>query len=170
MRRPISFWLILFVGGFLKQTYMMKLLVGDNGGTNARLVLYLAPNDSNELSNYKNVSSQKVVSQIYYKDNDFESFTHVLSAFFALPANANLKIHSCCLAVAGPVANNHINFTNREGWIIDGYAIEEEFGIDSVILINDFVANGYGVLSLTEHELVTLKQGNPSAPDIFSAL
>ncbi|CAN8076589.1 unnamed protein product [Agarophyton chilense] len=147
----------------------MKLLVGDIGGTNARLVLYEGPDDPGELNDYKQVTSHKVISQKFYKTNEFVSFTEVLCAFFALPANANGKVHCCCLAVAGPVANNHINFTNREGWIIDGHAIEEEFGIDSVLLINDFVANGYGLLSLTEEELVTLQQGNPSAPDIFSA-
>lgn len=137
----------------------MHLLVGDIGGTNARLVLYEAPDEISGLRGNKEVVKHKAVSQHFYKNNDFESFTEVLLSFLSLPHNANIKIHSCCFAVAGPVANNEINFTNREGWIIDGFAIKEEFNIDSVVLINDFVANGYGILSLSDAELHTLQEG-----------
>ncbi|PXF40717.1 Glucokinase [Gracilariopsis chorda] len=147
----------------------MRLLAGDIGGTNARLVLYEAPDSQAELANYKSITSHRVISQKYYKNNDFQSFTEVLCTFLSIPSHAELKIHSCCFAVAGPVADNRINFTNREGWIINGNSIKEEFDIDSVLLINDFVANGYGLLSLTKQELTTLQKGKPSAPDMFSA-
>lgn len=138
----------------------MHLLAGDIGGTNARLVLYEAPDNVASLRDGKNIPSHKVVAQMYYKNNDFQSFTEVLCSFISLPAVTGVKIHSCCFAVAGPVTDNHINFTNREGWIIDGNSIKEEFAIDSVVLMNDFVANGYGLLALTEHELAVLQEGN----------
>lgn len=138
----------------------MRILAGDIGGTNARLVLYEAPSDASSLRDEKTIPSHKVVAQMYYKNNDFQSFTEVLCSFISLPAVFDVKIHSCCFAVAGPVTENHINFTNREGWIIDGNAIKEEFDIDSVVLLNDFVANGYGLLSLTTHELAVLQEGN----------
>jgi len=51
------------------------------------------------------------------------------------------------LAVAGPVDNNRVVFTNNN-WTIDGTAIAREFGIGEVMLMNDFVANGYGLLTL----------------------
>lgn len=137
----------------------MRLLVGDIGGTNARFVLYDAPDDADALLDIKSISDHHVVSQMYYKNNDFYSFTEVLCSFFALPAVRDTKIHSCCLAVAGPVTDNQINFTNREGWIIDGNAIRADFGIDSVKLVNDFVANGYGLLSLSMQELSVLQEG-----------
>lgn len=137
----------------------MRLLAGDIGGTNARLVLYDAPDDADQLRDGKATPSHKVVAQMYYKNNDFQSFTEVLCSFISMPAVRDVKIHSCCFAVAGPVTENHINFTNREGWIIDGNAIKEEFDIDSVVLMNDFVANGYGLLSLTKQELAVLQDG-----------
>lgn len=137
----------------------MKLLVGDIGGTNARFVLYDAPDDREALFDIKNIPKHEVLSQMYYKNNDFQSFTEVLCSFFALPAVRDVKVNSCCLAVAGPVSDNQINFTNREGWIIDGTAIKSEFGIQSVKLVNDFVANGYGLLSLSKHELTVLQEG-----------
>ena len=57
-----------------------------------------------------------------------------------------------CLAVAGPVKNNVVRFTNRssDAWVIDGYVIAEQLGIRSVLLINDFLAVGYGILTLDE--------------------
>lgn len=138
---------------------MLRLLAGDVGGTNARLVLYEAPSDATSLRDEKTMPSHKVLAQMYYKNNDFQSFTEVLCSFTSLPAVRDGKIDCCCLAVAGPVSDNHINFTNREGWIIDGNAIKEEFEIDSVVLVNDFVANGYGLLSLSHQELASLQGG-----------
>lgn len=57
---------------------------------------------------------------------------------------------TACLAVAGPVAHNKVQFTNRESWSIDGDVLSQFFGITVVHLINDFVANGYGLLCLDE--------------------
>jgi glucokinase len=43
-------------------------------------------------------------------------------------------------------------FSNSTGtathWLIDGAALQAEFGINSVQVINDFAAVGYGVLDL----------------------
>lgn len=136
---------------------MTYVVAGDIGGTNARLVMYEA---AGNLLDIKELPKHKVIAQMYYKNNDFHSFTNVLCAFTALPSVAGKKILSCCLATAGPVTNNRINFTNREGWIIDGRAIKEEFGIEHVQLINDFVANGYGLLGLDESEVVKLQGEN----------
>jgi glucokinase len=137
----------------------VHILAGDIGGTNARLVLYEAPADPNVLLNVCDMSSHRVVAQMYYKNNDFVSFTEVMLKFTSLPSTANRKIAAACLATAGPVSNNRINFTNREGWIIDGRALEEEFAIDHVLLVNDFVANGYGLLGLDSSEVQTLQHG-----------
>lgn len=139
----------------------MRLLIGDIGGTNARLVMYeaSADDDVTSLRDIRLIAEHKVVSQMYYKNYDFKSFSEVLCSFMALPDNNNIKVHSCCLAVAGPVDDNRINFTNQDGWIIDGRQIQMDFGIDKVQLINDFVANGHGLLSLSKQELVTLQEG-----------
>ena len=42
---------------------------------------------------------------------------------------------------------NRVSFTNRN-WTVDGHALESELHIERVRLINDFVANGYGILTL----------------------
>lgn len=138
----------------------MRLLVGDIGGTNARLVMYEAPDDLSAYEDPPNcLTTHKAIVQKYYKNNDFTSFSEVLASFMSLPINAEKKVRSCCFAVAGPVSNNCINFTNRDGWIIDGHDIAQDFGFDRVELVNDFSASGYGLLSLTDDELVTLQEG-----------
>eukprot|EP00904_Undaria_pinnatifida_P011444 jgi/Undpi1/742/HiC_scaffold_10.g04206.m1 len=68
---------------------------------------------------------------------------------------------TACIAVAGPVRQNRVVMTNRD-WVIDGGEIEERFNIAAVQLVNDFVAAGYGLLTLdVDTECATLQAGEP---------
>lgn len=136
----------------------MKLLVGDVGGTNARLTLYATPTNDASVGD---VSTHSVISQKNFKNADFPHFHDILRAFISQAGGHSTQVDSCCLAVAGPVTGNSIVFTNRDGWVIDGPSIEKEFGITNVKLINDFVANGFGLLSLKEEDFVVLQEGTP---------
>jgi len=142
------------------ETSTVRLLVGDIGGTNARLVLYEA-DSALDFSDVATLKKHHIVAQRNYKNDDFKSFSDVLCAFLALDGASGIKIDSCCFAVAGPVINNRINFTNRDGWIIDRATIETDFEIGRVQLVNDFVASGHGLLSLSNDELITLQPGKP---------
>lgn len=135
------------------------MLVGDIGGTNARLIMYDAT--AEQLTD-NSLSSHNVVFQASYKNNDFGSFSDVMWEFINSPENRGHKIDACCFAVAGPVTNNQINFTNREGWIVDGNTIHQDLHIPKVQLLNDFVANGYGLLTLSEKDIVTVQGGKPA--------
>ncbi len=65
---------------------------------------------------------------------------------------------TACFAVAGPVTDNVVRFTNRDMWSVDGDLIAKELGIKVVRLVNDFLAVGYGLLTLDEDtECVTLQ-------------
>ncbi|MBD1834394.1 glucokinase [Cyanobacteria bacterium FACHB-472] len=70
-----------------------------------------------------------------------------------------------CFAIAGPVVNNTSTLTNLT-WSLDAKRLEQQLGIKSIILINDFAAVGYGVLGLAESDLYTLQTGKhqPEAP------
>lgn len=93
-----------------------------------------------------------------YQNQDYTSFGEVVRAFLK-EANVSKPPVSACLAVAGPVRNNVVRFTNRDSWEIDGDQIGEELGIKKVFLINDFVAAGYGVLTLNvSKECITLQK------------
>lgn len=52
------------------------------------------------------------------------------------------------LGMAGPIVNNTCDITNCRHWTkaakgpVNGYALQAEFQIQTVLLINDFEANG----------------------------
>ena len=92
-----------------------------------------------------------------YLSADYASFKDAVTAFFTEAKLVKSPV-TACLAVAGPVSNNSVEFTNRKGWSISGEDIARHFGIRKVRLINDFVAVGYGLLTLNEEtECVTLQ-------------
>ena len=71
---------------------------------------------------------------------------------------------ACCLACAGGIKNNTVSFTNvANGWTIDGTALQGQLAIPKVKLINDFEAQGYGLLTLSNKEVVQLNDAEPQA-------
>lgn len=62
---------------------------------------------------------------------------------------------SACFAVAGPVSENRCKMTNL-GWDISAESVKKYVLDDKVSIINDFVANGYGILELEEKDIITL--------------
>ena len=74
---------------------------------------------------------------------------------------------TACLAVAGPVKDNTASLTNREHFQISGAELQATFGIADCLIINDFLAVGYGLLTLDdEKECATLHGATrvPGAP------
>ena len=135
------------------------VLVGDIGGTNTRLQLYLIPRADTFNEGKGEKAPGTLIKEQQYLNGDFESFDAVVFKFMEA-SGVKAAPASACFAVAGPVESNRVQFTNRE-WVIDGTKLETTLGIAKVRLINDFVANGYGLLTLDEKsECVTL-QGSP---------
>ena len=61
----------------------------------------------------------------------------------------------------GPVSHNTVTFSNRD-WVLDGHQIAQETGIHKVCMVNDFVALGYGLLTLClKTECITLNNVEP---------
>ena len=91
-----------------------------------------------------------------------------MHTFLAAEPKTATPPDSGCLAVAGPVEANRVHFTNRN-WAIDGAQLASALGIARIRLINDFVAVGYGLLTLDrEKECVCLQaaphvEGTPMA-------
>lgn len=76
---------------------------------------------------------------------------------FIKEANATQTPKAVCLACAGPILDNTVNFTNiSSGWSIDGKDLEKELSIPRVLLVNDFTAMGYGLLTLKAEECFVL--------------
>jgi glucokinase len=84
-----------------------------------------------------------------YSNQNFKCFEDILRTFLK-EAHIDSPPTVACFAVAGPVRNNIVRFTNRDNWEIDGDRICVEFGMKRVLLVNDFVALGYALLTLDE--------------------
>ena len=133
------------------------LLAGDCGGTNTRLQIFrVAVGDVQRLSH---CAPGELVFEKQYLNGEHRSFCAIVQSFLD-ESGTDMAPSAACFGVAGPVEDNAVSFTNRD-WKIDGAAVEAEFGIAKVRLINDFVASGYGLLTLdTSTECATL-QGAP---------
>ena len=141
------------------------ILVGDCGGTNSRLRLYsVAPNARVE----NNLPPGDLVKWSEYQNAEYEGkggFPAIVRAFMSSAPAVTETPTAACLAVAGPVESNRVVFTNRN-WVIDGADLEKTLGIQRVRLVNDFVANGYGLLTRDhEKECVCLQR----APHVAGA-
>lgn len=140
------------------------VLAGDVGGTNCRFALYQVNREDVYISEADMLNAHKHIFARNYKNNDFEHFSDAVSTFLD-DASEELdnpvgSIASACFAVAGPVFQNVVKLTNR-GWLIAGIELERMFQIGEVKLVNDFAANGYGLLTLDEKEYEVLQEGNP---------
>lgn len=125
---------------------MTLLLAGDIGGTKTILRLVEA-SDSLEL---------ETLCEATYRSGDFPDLVPLVQQFLS---QANLPTpQRACFAIAGPVVNNTAKLTNLT-WFLDTDRLKQELAIDSVSLINDFAAVGYGIFGLTQNDMVTLQVG-----------
>jgi glucokinase len=146
------------------------IVSADIGGTNSRLELH----EVNRTVVEATAGTSKkgwikgtrapgtLVLKKTYQNHEFKSFEAVLHAFLR-EANAKAPV-TACFAVAGPVRNNAAQLTNRN-WNINGDSIAQEFSIRRVLLVNDFVALGYGLLTLDEAKECVCLQDAPKQPD-----
>ncbi|EEC45139.1 glucokinase [Phaeodactylum tricornutum CCAP 1055/1] len=153
------------------------LLTADVGGTNSRMSLYDAEATCCEdkplvVKYYRN--SEHLTCHV----DDPKAFPkHIVIPFLKYCWNEAEKkddlvpLKSCqiiaCFATAGIVSNNKVNMTNLDDLLIDGNAIQNDQKdpyLKHVIvckIINDFVAQGYGCLTLSESDVVHL--GGPQS-------
>lgn len=111
------------------------VLAGDIGGTNTTLALV----ERGSAGDFTVLASKRFSSQDL--SGMEEAIAQALDEFSADHPQASLR--GCCLSGAGPVVDN-ICHTSNIPWNIDGPAIQEKFGLPTII-INDFSAICYGI-------------------------
>lgn len=119
---------------------MTTLLIGDIGGTNARLALA----NSDEPGFDRAVTLQC---------DDFESANRAIQHYLDEVGAESPDV--ICLAAAGPVVNKRVRFTNNH-WIIDAAELSREFAIDRVRLMNDFEAIASAMPFIRAEELLPI--------------
>ena len=123
-----------------------KLLIGDIGGTHARLALAEAG------------SSEPLAERTYFCA-DFPGLEPLLADYLE---STGVGVDAGCLGVAGPVGDDGrcAKLTNLP-WTIDAEALEERFGLDRLRLANDFAAAAMGITVAPAESLVRLQAGRP---------
>lgn len=129
---------------------MSHALIADLGGTNARFALV-------PINQYQ---PQEVS---VYSCKEYESFFDAVSAYVDQCSVDFDSINAIVLAIAGPVNQDVIRFSNNP-WHFTRQQIQEHFGADKKIaLLNDFDAIAHSLEVIPSEELVQI--GEPSAVD-----
>jgi glucokinase len=123
------------------------LLIGDIGGTHARIALVQGP---------------QMLKQRVYSTLDFEHLLEILNKFqLELAEDQNITgsmpyptAQAACFAVAGPVLQGEVLLTNV-GWRLNETDLREALKIE-VRLVNDFYAQAVSIPHLTRTSLVHL--------------
>ncbi len=128
------------------------ILVGDIGGTNARLAIatFHGNEDTPILQDFR-----------AYPNSEFHDGTQLIHQYFSDYPNHNPAY--ACLAVAGPIMNVTANLTNL-GWWMEEKTLEAEFSFKKMKLVNDFAALARSVTALTHEDVINLRKGD-NAPD-----
>ncbi|MDR2307743.1 MAG: glucokinase [Paucimonas sp.] len=129
---------------------MKALLVGDIGGTNARLALW------------RDNALQAV--QVF-ATADYSSPEQAIEAYLADQGLARGDLAAVCLAVAGPVDGDDFRFTNSH-WRLSRTAFCQTLQVERLLLINDFTAMALGMTRLGQGECreVCAGRADPTRP------
>lgn len=120
----------------------MAMLLGDVGGTNARLAI--ARNGT--------IDPDTVTR---FRGDDYASFDDVVRQY--LSEQDSPHISSVCIAVAGPVSGGRARMTNRD-WNMTEDGLARLTDADAVRLINDLTALGYATPALHGDGISVLRE------------
>lgn len=118
-------------------------LVGDIGGTRARLAL--------------SADGHTLQEVVVFRNDDYADLDTLLGDYLG---RLQQTPSSACLAVAGPISDDGqgARLTNRD-WRIDVPQLAQRFSLRQIRLVNDFAAAAMGVTVDTDADPVTLQEG-----------
>lgn len=118
-------------------------LIADIGGTNARFAL----------------ASEKQPFFTHAQTFQCRDFNDTHEAIDAYLSAQNVDdIETICFAVAGPIINGTVRFTNNH-WSVDSEFLRTRYTTDSVHLLNDFAAIAYSLPLMREDDLLAIGKG-----------
>ncbi len=120
-------------------------LVGDIGGTNARLALC-------------NLADGSISDPLIYSSKENDSLESVILKF-KNDTKTDFKV--ACIAIACPITGDYVKMTNNP-WEFSQSQLKVSLGLDKLIVINDFTAMSMSVTVLKEESLVKIGGGEPN--------
>lgn len=125
-------------------TLPFPILIADIGGTNARFAIVV-----DAFAEPKTFESIKTAD---YESLDAAIQAHVLDRTSLIPRAA-------VLAVAGPTDGNEIDLTNND-WVVKPNEMLEKFGLQNIIVLNDYEAQALAVVALDTEHLKPIGRGS----------
>lgn len=119
-------------------------LVGDVGGTNARLALCDVENGA--------VSQAKTFSTA-----DYDSLEAVIRCYLD---EQKQPITDGCIAIACPITEDWVEMTNHD-WAFSTSKMKANLGFDHLEIINDFTAVSMAIPMLSEHDIMQFGGSEP---------
>lgn len=128
------------------------IIAGDIGGTKTLLALF-DQEDQKEIAYLESFTSQQ-----------HPSLANILEEFLknCPPGLKGKQLTGACFAIAGPVKSGKFKLTNLP-WEIDSSKLASICNLPEVYLINDLLANAYGIETLSADALFLLKDGVKNA-------
>jgi glucokinase len=123
------------------------LLIADIGGTNARFALASASSPYFEYAQT-------------LQCEDFENIEQAINTY--LVSHDIKSVQGICFAVAGPVNEQSVRFTNNH-WFINAADLKTRFSTERVQLLNDFESIAYSLSQLSSSDLSEI--GKPHTLD-----
>ena len=119
----------------------MPILLADVGGTNIRFSI---------------LENDKISEIEYYKTSDFKNIETALESYLQ---KVNKQPQKMVLGVAGLIQNGIAQLTNAD-FKISQPQLESIYPKTKIILVNDFILQGYGILKTNEKDLYLLNGTN----------
>jgi glucokinase len=126
-----------------KKSKSESILAGDVGGTNTRLGLF-------EVTRGR----LRLLSEKTFLSKNYKGLENILEEFL----RGQREIASACFGVAGPVTQEVVIATNLPWWI-DIQSLQKIISLKKVEVINDLVANAYGISVLRKNDFEILNAG-----------
>jgi len=119
-------------------------LVGDVGGTNARLALC-------------NVENGDITQAKTYSGLDFPSLEAVVVHYLK---EHNVNVTDGCIAIACPITGDWVAMTNHT-WAFSTAEMKKNLGFEHLEIINDFTAVSMAIPMIKEEHLIKFGGGEP---------
>ena len=113
-----------------------------------------------EIAYFEELKNIKFVKQERFESKKFSSLEEIISNFID---RNDLSIKEIAIGIAGPVIDQ-ICYTTNLPWVVKADEIKSKFKLEKVILINDLVANAYGIEAVSEEDKIILHPGKFQRP------
>lgn len=128
-------------------------LLADIGGTFARFALESAPGQFHAVK--------------VFRCDDFPGIIPLLHAY--LVDHRDAKIHHAAFALANPIDGDQVKMTNRD-WQFSIEAVRREFGLHTLLVVNDFTALAMSLPSLRDEDKMQIGGGTALPKSVIGVL